>query len=118
MAILLDSRARDAVRRRQAAGKPSAISLHVTPVFHSGSTLVVEWSSGREAWAGDVLRQDGATLRVDPRVRRYARWHDIVISAERVGPFVTLALEDPLILARIRRWELTHPDQTVTAMAS
>lgn len=112
MSILIDERARHAIERRRAAGKPAAVDLHVTPVPRGGFTLSVGW--GRTDRNQGMLseRQAGTELRADPRIRRYARWQNIVISAQRLGPFEALVLDDPLTLLRIRRWEKTHPNQT------
>jgi hypothetical protein len=45
---------------------------------------------------------------VDRRVTRYAAWHDVTISAWRLGPFDMLMV-DPTVLLEMQEWERTHP---------
>jgi hypothetical protein len=49
-----------------------------------------------------------AVICVDRRVTRYAAWHDVTISAWRLGPFDMLMV-DPTVLLEMQEWERTHP---------
>jgi hypothetical protein len=110
MAIVIDEQAHKAIQRRWTHYKDASIGLHVTPILHGGHTVSVDWEHGTEGY-GESSRHviDGAVVDVDARVDRYARWHDVVISAAHIGPLDVLFLKDPALLLQIAQWERLHP---------
>src|SRR5947209_4361919 len=109
MSIVIDDRAREVIRKRQSRGQPASIDLRVTPLFRGGSRLSVNWGDAAAEGRSASSQGEDATVRVDRRIGRYAQWNDVVISAQRVGPFEALVLEDPLTLLHVSEWERAHP---------
>lgn len=109
MAFVIEDCARSAVARRRADHKPAVIDVHVSPVLHGGATVAVNWESRCEKDGRASIEQDGVTLCVDRRIAHYARWQDVVISAQQLGPFEWLTVQDPLILTRLGEWQRAHP---------
>ena len=113
MAIVLDQRAQGAIARRRAHGQEASILLRLAtvPVRGMHHLLLVGWyqrcsrQGALLVWpVGDVL------VYVEARVARYARWHDVTISAQHVGPIHRLTiLQATLTLLRMLEWEQAHP---------
>jgi hypothetical protein len=109
MAILIDARAREVIARRRNRRRSAAVNVHIARLSHGTHALLAEWATRRgekqhETWAGDIQ------LFVDSRVARYARWRDISISAQRIGPFHYLIVENELpVLLDLADWHRRHP---------
>jgi len=107
MAIHLDDGVRDAAARRRAHGRTAALALRLTPVPHGGHALTVDWTAGAER--ASVEQRGEVPLYVDERVARYAAWHDVSISAWRLGPLRLLGVvQEPRVLSHMLAWERTH----------
>ena len=77
------------------------------PLGHSD--LVVGWSPRRQPDRALAVQSVGdVVVCMDRRVARYAHWHDVTISAWRLGPFEWLMI-DPYVLPEMQEWERTHP---------
>ena len=116
MAVILDDRAREAIARRGARGRANGIGLRlaVVPLRGMHRVLSIGWSACRNA-----SRDDTIVLSVDERVARYARWHDLTISAWRLGPVDHLVIVDELlVLSEMESWEYAHPGLGHLAVAS
>lgn len=113
MAIVIDDRAREAIRHRRASGRNPTIILCITvvPVRGVHRTLSVGWAPRRNRRRDLVVQRVGdAVLSVDERVGCYARWHDVTISAWRLGPIEHLVVVDAWrVLTEMLTWEYTHP---------
>jgi hypothetical protein len=110
MAIVIDEQAQKAIQRRWTHYKDASIGLHVTPILHGGHTVTVDWEHGTEGYRESARYVvDGAVVNVDERINRYARWHDVVVSAFHIGPLDVLFLNDPALLLQITQWERLHP---------
>ncbi|HZS88857.1 MAG TPA: hypothetical protein VFE42_15395 [Chloroflexota bacterium] len=110
MAVIIDERAQEIIAHRRAQGRDVAITLHVVPLRGMQSMLRVAWAPwhGGGSAAGWVY--------VSPRIARYARWHDVVISAWHLGPFERLAVADePRVMLEMVEWEAAHPGLRQTA---
>jgi hypothetical protein len=104
MAVILDERAQEIIAHRRAQGRDATITLHVVPLRGTQSALRVDWATSRGA--GNAERP----VYVSPRIARYARWHDVVISAWHLGPFERLAVADePRVMLEMVEWESAHP---------
>jgi hypothetical protein len=115
VAIILDDKARDAIARRRARGRDHTLYLRIEWIDGlrgpggATSDLIVGWAPRHLPGRGLVVRpMDDTVICVDGRVARYAAWHDVIISAWRLGPFDYLTV-DPTVLLEIQEWERTHP---------
>jgi hypothetical protein len=71
--------------------------------------LTITWAPRRLSDRALVVRHVGDTvICLDSRVARYAAWHDVIISARSLGPFVRLMV-DSTVLFELQAWERTHP---------
>ena len=115
MAIILDDRAHAAVAHRRIHGRVAAINLRVAaiPTFPPGlqRTLSVGWAAQCKRRRDMAMRRGGdIVLYVDERLARYACWHDVNISAWRLGPIDHLTIVDEWrVLLELEAWEQTHP---------
>lgn len=113
MAVIIDEEARAALSQRRQRGRDAAIMLRIAAVPARGCTcqLVATWVSQRDrAGAGSAQCVDGAMVYMGRRVARYARWHDVTISAWRLGPLTRLTVaNEPLALLALLEWEQLHP---------
>lgn len=108
MAIYFDDSVREAAARRRAQGRTAALALRLTPVPHGGHALTVDWTDGAENAA--VEQRGEVPLYADERVARYAEWHDVSISAWRLGPLRLLGVvQEPRVLSHMLSWERAHP---------
>jgi hypothetical protein len=114
VAIIIDEKAHAAIARRRALGRNDTIFLRVERISGRGGPLghldlVVSWSPCHQADPALALRlvRDVVVL-VDRRVARYTYWHDMTVSAWRLGPFEWLMI-DPYVLPEMQEWERTHP---------
>lgn len=116
MALIIDEEARAALTRRRQRGRDAAIMVRVAAVPARGCTcqIVATWASQRDRQrAAAAQRVDDVTIHLGPRMARYARWHDVTISAWRLGPLTRLAVADePLVLLELLEWEQLHPGLT------
>ena len=109
MAIYVDDEVRGAVAQRRTRGRAAALALRLERVHHGGHALQVEWACDDDLalvaqTCGDV------TVYLDRRVARYAQWHDVAISAWRLGPVRLLGVQhEPRVLAHMVSWEHSHP---------
>jgi hypothetical protein len=115
VAIILDDKAREAIARRRAQGRDHTLYLRIERMPGTWgraagiADLSVSWAPRRLPDRGLVVRSVGDTvICVDSRVARYAAWHDVTISAWRLGPFDRLMV-DPTVLFELQAWERTHP---------
>jgi hypothetical protein len=112
MAIILDERARAAIRRRRARQQGDALLLRVETLPLRGITrvLAVDWAPRRLPRRPVVARRVGdAVVYVDARVARYTDWQDVTVSAWRLGPLDRpLVRDEPLALLQMERWERMH----------
>lgn len=119
MAIILDEQAREAVAHRHAQSDDGALRVRLETIPARGMihTLTATWTARRQAQPGLVERQVGdVTLHLDPRLARYTTWHDLTISAWRLGPFEGLFVaEEPRVLLSLQEWERLHPALRPTA---
>lgn len=115
MAIIIDDKAREAITRRRSRARDRTLFLRIERI--SGirgpaagmSNLIVSWAPRDLPDRALVVRPVGGTvLCVDRRVARYAAWHDVTISAWRLGPFDHLMI-DPNVLLDIQQCERSHP---------
>lgn len=114
MAIYLDERACNLVARRAARGRKTAIAVRVAAVPTRGAVhqLTVGWAS-RDGYQQlpEVRRFGDVVLHVDARVARFSDWHDVTISAWRLGPIEQLVVVDEVrVLLDLLEWARTHPD--------
>ena len=113
MAIVIGERAREAIGRRHASGRDPTIMLCVTVVPLRGMhrMLSVGWAPRRGRRRDLVDQRVGdAVFAVGERVACYTRWHDVTISAWRLGPIGHLVIADELgVLTEMLTWEYTHP---------
>jgi hypothetical protein len=109
MSIVVDQKTEAVTNQRRARGKGAVIDLHVTPIAGGGYTLAVDWREGADTNGRVVMRQGNVVLTADRRIAAYARWHDVAVSVQRLGPLRTLVLKDPITLFRIGEWERSHP---------
>jgi hypothetical protein len=110
MAIVFDQGAQAAIQHRRERGKETAITLCVTPLKRGAYTVSVGWGHRHSGQHIHQVEQVGdAQVFLDPRLARFARWRDIVISGGRLGPFDFLRLTDPFPMRRVAEWERTHP---------
>lgn len=115
MAVIIDEKARAAIARRRSRGRDATLFLRVETI--SGvhrpaldmSVLVVGWAPRKWTDRTLAVRPVGdAVVCVDRRTARYSSWHDVTISAWRLGPFDHLVV-DPNLLLEMQQWERTHP---------
>ncbi len=113
MAIHIDEQARAAVARRRARGRDATITVQVASIPARGAMhqLVAEWAPRNACQRLPVSRNVGdVTVQLGARVARYADWHEVTISAWRLGPFERLTvLDEPRVLMEMLAWERTHP---------
>lgn len=108
MAIHIDQEVCEAVARRRVHGRSAALALHVAAVPRAGHALAVDWAD-HGAGASVEQRHGDVVLYVDERIARYAQWHDVAISAWRLGPLRYLGVvQEPRVLWRLVSWEKTH----------
>lgn len=119
MAIILDKQARVAVAHRRTRRDDSVLTVRLETIPARGMihTLTARWTARRRAQSGLVEQQVGdITLRLGPRLARYTTWHDLTISAWRLGPFEGLyVVEEPRVLLALQEWEHLHPALRPTA---
>ena len=115
MAVIIDEKARAAIARRRSRGRDATLFLRVEtiPTMYGPAggapDLIVGWAPRH--WPGRMLsvRPVGdAVVCLDRRIARYSTWHDVTISAWRLGPFDHLVV-DPNVLLEVQQWERTHP---------
>lgn len=119
MAIILDEQAREAVGRRRAQRDDGVLKVRLETIPARGMihTLTATWAARRRPQSRLVERQVGdVTLHLDPRLARYTTWHDLTISAWRLGPLEGLfVVEEPRVLLDVQEWERLHPALRPTA---
>ena len=116
MAILIDEKARAAIARRRAGGRDATLFLRLERFRGRGGPLVSYPWDLVAGWAPRAWPESDLTVRsvgdvvvcVDTRVARYTHWHDVTISAWRVGP-IDLLTVDPYVVLEMQAWERTHP---------
>ena len=110
MSILLDQGAREAIQHRRERGKEASITLCVTSLRGGGHTVSAAWGHEHGSEHLHLVQQaEDAQVFLDPRIARYARWRDIVISGGRLGPIDYLRLADPFPMKHVAEWERSHP---------
>jgi CheY-like chemotaxis protein len=111
--VSIDEKARAAIARRRALGQDATLFLRVERISGRGgplghSDLVVGWSPRQPDRALVVRLVGDVVVLMDRRVARYTNWHDMTVSAWRLGPFEWLMI-DPYVLPEMQEWESTHP---------
>jgi hypothetical protein len=114
LAVIIDKKAHAAIARRRGRGQDTTLYLRVEKVYGKGtfggySDLTVGWVP--RPWPNRALTElpvGDVVLCMDSRVSRYTYWHDVTISAWRLGPF-DLFTVDPNFLFHMQAWERTHP---------
>jgi hypothetical protein len=111
MAILIDKRARDEITRRESRGRPVAVNVHIARLRHGTHVLLAEWTGSHGRGANqEETRVGDVRIFVDERLARYARWRDVTISAQNIGPLHYLIVVDELpVLLDMAGWERSHP---------
>src|SRR5919109_2399222 len=110
MGIVIDEPGQAAIVRRRAHGRDATLFLRreAYPV-RGGIGLDVGWVPRRWPRRALVVKHVGdVAVVVDKRVGRYTQWHDLTISAWRLGPFEHLVVVDALrVLLEMQAWEQT-----------